>query len=88
MASTVCVVPDGYPAEIIGYAYPWIVSPGDQVSFKVTQLCDEASTPVIELQLRYVVGFNHSARVHAPYGANDPGAGCTPSSRSPDGPSL
>jgi hypothetical protein len=25
----------GYPAEIIGYAEPWIVAPGDSVAIKV-----------------------------------------------------
>jgi len=35
MATTICQVPEGYPAEIIGYAEPWIVSPGDQVHIKV-----------------------------------------------------
>jgi hypothetical protein len=37
MASTVCAVPEGYPAEIIGYADPWIVSPGDSVDIKVNK---------------------------------------------------
>ncbi len=35
MASTICAIPEGYPAEIIGYADPWIVSPGDEVEIKV-----------------------------------------------------
>ena len=35
MASTVCAVPAGYPAEIIGYAEPLIVSPGGEVEIKV-----------------------------------------------------
>lgn len=26
---------DGYPPEIIGYAEPWIVAPGDLVAIKV-----------------------------------------------------
>jgi hypothetical protein len=33
--STIDVAPAGYPAEIIGYAEPWIVSPGDTVDIKV-----------------------------------------------------
>lgn len=34
--ATVETVPDGYPPEIIGYAEPWIVSPGDKVDIKVS----------------------------------------------------
>lgn len=29
---------DGYPPEIIGYAEPWIVAPGDSVAIKVRYL--------------------------------------------------
>ncbi|TPX12998.1 uncharacterized protein E0L32_006643 [Thyridium curvatum] len=36
MASTLCSIPEGYPAEIIGYADPWIASPGDMVEIKVS----------------------------------------------------
>ena len=36
MASTICAVPDNYPAEIIGYADPWIANPGDHVAIKVS----------------------------------------------------
>lgn len=35
MVSTIRPVPDDYPPEIIGYADPWIVSPGDDVEVKV-----------------------------------------------------
>ena len=35
MASTICSVPENYPDEIIGYAVPWIASPGDEVEIKV-----------------------------------------------------
>ena len=34
--STVVPVPKDYPKEIIGYAEPWIVSPGDNVDIKVS----------------------------------------------------
>lgn len=35
--TTVRPVPPGYPAEIVGYAEPWIASPGDTISAKVSQ---------------------------------------------------
>lgn len=38
--STIVPVPKAYPTEIIGYAEPWIVSPGDEVDIKVS--CTEA----------------------------------------------
>lgn len=38
--ATVVSVPKDYPKEIIGYADPWIVSPGDNVDIKVS--CTEA----------------------------------------------
>jgi hypothetical protein len=28
----------GYPAEIVGYAEPWIVTPGDTVAIKVRSM--------------------------------------------------
>jgi hypothetical protein len=34
--STVCPKPQNYPKEVIGYAEPWIVSPGDEVKVKVS----------------------------------------------------
>jgi hypothetical protein len=34
--STIVPVPKDYPKEIIGYAQPWIVSPGDNVDIKVS----------------------------------------------------
>ncbi|EXJ86338.1 hypothetical protein A1O3_03289 [Capronia epimyces CBS 606.96] len=34
--ATICSPPAGYPPEITGYAEPWIVSPGDQVSIKIS----------------------------------------------------
>jgi hypothetical protein len=33
--STVEPVPKDYPAEITGYAQPWIANPGDNVDIKV-----------------------------------------------------
>lgn len=33
--ATICEVPKDYPSEIIGYAEPWVVSPGDTVALKV-----------------------------------------------------
>lgn len=33
--STIVPTPAGYPAEIIGYAEPWIASPGENVDIKV-----------------------------------------------------
>ncbi len=39
--STLDTPPAGYPAEITGYAEPWIVSPGDTVAIKVS---DAAAT--------------------------------------------
>jgi hypothetical protein len=38
--STIVSVPKNHPKEIIGYAEPWIVSPGDDVDIKVS--CTEA----------------------------------------------
>jgi hypothetical protein len=35
--STVETPPTDYPSEILGYAEPWIASPGDSVAFKVRQ---------------------------------------------------
>ncbi|KAF7562665.1 hypothetical protein G7046_g1496 [Stylonectria norvegica] len=49
MASTICAVPDGYPAEIIGYADPWIASPGDQVSIKVSSTASKYSHRTVRL---------------------------------------
>ncbi|KIX03718.1 uncharacterized protein Z518_07271 [Rhinocladiella mackenziei CBS 650.93] len=34
--ATICEPPSDYPAEIIGYAEPWIVSPGDTVAIKIS----------------------------------------------------
>ncbi|KAJ2971444.1 hypothetical protein NQ176_g7681 [Zarea fungicola] len=34
--STVYPVPENYPSEIIGYAQPWIVDPGDSIDIKVS----------------------------------------------------
>jgi len=36
--SAVRVGEEGYPPEIIGYAQPWIVAPGDSVAIKVSTL--------------------------------------------------
>lgn len=36
--ATVATPRSNYPAEIIGYAQPWIVSPGDTVDIKVCSL--------------------------------------------------
>lgn len=44
MTSTVCAVPDGYPSEIIGYAEPWIVGPGDEVAIKVLLPCVQSAS--------------------------------------------
>ena len=47
MGLTVCPVPEGYPSEIVGYAQPWIVNPGDEVDIMVRQdfqlLCNRQS---------------------------------------------
>jgi hypothetical protein len=37
--TTICDVPENYPAEIIAYAEPWIVSPGEVVDIKVCGRC-------------------------------------------------
>ncbi|EXJ88141.1 hypothetical protein A1O1_05069 [Capronia coronata CBS 617.96] len=51
--STIFPRPDGYPSEIIGYAEPWIVSPGDTVDIKVS--CTE---PEYKYRLvRYSQGY-------------------------------
>ena len=36
--TTIDVPASNYPAEITGYAEPWIVSPGDTVEIKVGNL--------------------------------------------------
>jgi len=36
MLTTADIGKDGYPPEIIGYAEPWIVAPGDEVAIKVS----------------------------------------------------
>ncbi|OAA64737.1 hypothetical protein SPI_03384 [Niveomyces insectorum RCEF 264] len=59
MASTVCAVPDGYPAEIIGYADPWIASPGDLVDIKVSS----TSAKFTHRTVRLIQGFDEP---HAP----------------------
>lgn len=38
MGPTLRAVPDDYPPEIIGYAEPWIVNPGDEVDVKVCEV--------------------------------------------------
>jgi hypothetical protein len=35
LMDTIEVVPEGYPAEITGYAQPWLALPGDTVDIKV-----------------------------------------------------
>ncbi|EOO00573.1 putative large subunit of -dimethylformamidase protein [Phaeoacremonium minimum UCRPA7] len=39
--TTVAILPEGYPAELTGYADPWIASPGGTVEIKVS--CTESS---------------------------------------------
>ncbi|KAJ9628318.1 hypothetical protein H2204_009293 [Knufia peltigerae] len=36
MGPTLRAVPDDYPPEIIGYAEPWIVNPGDELDVKIS----------------------------------------------------
>jgi hypothetical protein len=36
--ATIWPVPEDYPKEIIGYAEPWIVDPGEFVDIKVRKL--------------------------------------------------
>jgi hypothetical protein len=35
LMDTIEVVPENYPAEITGYAQPWLALPGDTVDIKV-----------------------------------------------------
>ncbi|KAK5202402.1 hypothetical protein LTR41_011845 [Exophiala xenobiotica] len=38
---TICDPPQGYPKEIIGYAEPWVVNPGDTVDIKISSTEDK-----------------------------------------------
>ncbi|CAK7224664.1 hypothetical protein SEUCBS140593_005645 [Sporothrix eucalyptigena] len=51
---------DTYPAEIIGYAEPWIVSPGDTVSIKVS--CTEPEYTHRTVRLIQGIGLDHAPK--------------------------
>ena len=42
--TTVAILPEGYPAELTGYADPWIASPGGTVEIKVCTIYDSIPT--------------------------------------------
>ncbi|KAH8784885.1 hypothetical protein F5883DRAFT_672081 [Diaporthe sp. PMI_573] len=48
----------GYPAEIVGYAEPWIVTPGDTVAIKVS--CTEPEYTYRAVRLIQGIGLEHS----------------------------
>ncbi|KIX99209.1 uncharacterized protein Z520_04785 [Fonsecaea multimorphosa CBS 102226] len=58
--STIDVAPAGYPAEIIGYAEPWIVSPGDAVEIKIS--CTEPNYKYRTVRIIQGVNLEHSPK--------------------------
>jgi hypothetical protein len=56
----ICNPPPNSPAEIIGYAEPWTVSPGDSIDIKVRGLIDHHSKRIRHTQAKNRAGLlNH-----------------------------
>ena len=56
--STIGTPPDGYPPEILGYAEPWIATPGDDVAIKVS--CTEPEYSYRTVRVIQGVEVEHS----------------------------
>ncbi len=58
---------EGYPPEIIGYAEPWIVSPGDSVAIKVSTIA-QLNVLVTDRHPEMGLGFDVKKHSRRPFG--------------------